>query len=270
MPVTAGLIIGGASLLKGGFDFFSGRGKEKRAKKGIDKVLGGLETYSQDRYQAQTYQTPEEISQIKKMAETRMNSVSGLPGEDIYRERIGASQTGAMNQIQRTASDPSSALGAITNVYGRTQASMQDLSLRSAEYKAAQEQQRTQNYYQALQTGAQYDNMGQQFNANQQQAAFQSRVSADQNEYQYNVVNPAQARISMYGAQMGQGMSQQQSGMNQMFSAPLQGLQAYMGAGGSFGNGSSSGGMFNANPIASSTGQPGLPGMGGSNGYKGV
>ena len=233
--VLAGIIAGGAALTKGIAGIVTGSKQRKRAEKGVESVLSGLETYDQETYDAMQYKTPEEVAQLKGIAESRLESTSGLPGEDIYRERLARSQTSAQRAIQRTASDPTQALGAITDVYGRTQESIQDLNIRSAEYKAAQEQQRAQDYYQALQTGAQYGNIGQQFNAQQEQAAFQSRVSAQQQEYQYNVLNPAQARLSLYGAQMGAGMQQQQAGQQGAWSAPLQGLQAYLGAGGTFG-----------------------------------
>lgn len=267
-PITLGLILGGTQLVKGGFDFFSGRSKAKKNNESIDKLLANLPKYEQDRYKAQQYQTPDQISKIENLAKSRLSSRGQqLPGQSIYEDRISSSQGQAIHSIQQTASNPLSALGAITDVYGRTQQSLQDLALRSSEYRASQEQQRIDDYNQALQTGAQYGNIAQQFNAQQQQLEYSSNVSAQQSEYQHNILTPAQINLSRYGANLSAGMAQQRSGTDALFSAPSQFMGGYTAAGGSFGN---FGGNSSAPASTSNTNQPPLPGMGGSYGYKGV
>ncbi len=262
-PLAIAAIAGGAALTKGAINFFSGKKKEERATKRIEDILGGMSSYQQDRYTAKEYETPEQVAKMEQLAESRLGAQTGLPGEDIYAERIGASQAATSRAIQQTAEDPSQALGALTDVYGRTQQSIQDLGLRSAEYKSAQEQQRIAEYNQALQMGAQYSNIGQQFEAQQAQAAYQSNVGAQQQEYQMNVLNPAQVRLGVQSAQLSAGLQQKSSGFQGLINAPIQGMQAYLGAGGTFGS--------PAVPTAAAApATQALPGMGGSQGFKGV
>lgn len=235
MPVTAGLIVGGVTLGKGVFDYFSGRSKERREQRNIDQTLSGMSKYRAPIYQARQYEAPAQVAELESSARGRLGNIpTGIPGQDIYEQKIASAASAAKYNISQTADNPLAATGAITDVYGRTLDALGDLNLRSAEYRAATERQRYSDYANALSNSANYGNIAQSFNANQAAMQYESERMGGLNEYQYNVLNPANIRLGIATSNLGAGQAQSRSGIDTMFSAPFQGATAYLNAGGQY------------------------------------
>lgn len=233
MPVTASLIVGGSVLAKGAYDYFSGSSKERKAQKKIDATLQSMKKYNAPTYKALTYQTPSQVKEYEDISRSRLSNIpSGIPGQDIYEQKMLGLQSAANYNVTQSADNPLAATGAVTDIYGRTLGAIQDLNLRSAEYRSAIANQRYADYANALSQSANYGNIAQSFNANQQAMQYESERAGALAEYNYNVVNPANIRLGLATNQLQIGQNQSMQGINAMFSAPIQGLTTYTNLGG--------------------------------------
>ncbi len=236
IPLIAAGVVGAAAVGKSIYDTISGKKRRRSAGRGIDQVLANLPQYSQARYTGTTLEESPEMREMLDFARSRYESTpTGMPGQDITEQKLRLQQSGVMGQIQRTADSPTAALNAMQQVWGQTQGAILDIDARAAEYAAQQEALRAQQYQGAQVQMANYDMARQQFNAGESYRAYQSNVSAQQQEYEQNTLMPAQIKLNKYGVQMQQGYAQQQAGIQGLWNAPGQILGAYTAAGGTFG-----------------------------------
>ena len=156
MPLPAlalAAIIGGAASVatntaKGIFGGIQAR----KAKKGMEKMWKNRPTYERP-------QEAREMLDLYRQQAARTE----LPGQGLIEDKLGARTAAGARQVQKTASSSASALGAITDIYGREQDAVRDLGIEFAKYKSAQEAQLAQGLGQA----AQYSD--QEFQYNKQQ-----------------------------------------------------------------------------------------------------
>jgi len=122
-PLTiSALITGGISLGKGIF----GAVQAGRA----NKQLKGM--------QAPTYARPEEANELLDLYRQRA-SATRLPGQEAIESGLGATVAEGIGAANRAASSSVSALGAVTDLYGKKQQAIRDLGIQFAEYKAARQ-----------------------------------------------------------------------------------------------------------------------------------
>lgn len=85
-----------------------------------------------------TYTRPTEANELLDLYRQRA-AATQLPGQEAIESGLGATVAQGVSDVQNTASSSVSALGAITDLYGRKQQAVRDLGIQFAEYKAARE-----------------------------------------------------------------------------------------------------------------------------------
>ena len=136
-PLTIGaLVSGGVSLVKGIFGGAQGLSANKK----INNLRSNRPTYTR----------PDEVNQMMDVYRKAAGR-SQLPGQDLMEEKLGRSTAAGVRQVGKYASSSSSALGAITDIYGKEQDAIRDLGIQFASYKDAAERQLAVGYGQAAQ-----------------------------------------------------------------------------------------------------------------------
>ena len=122
-PLTiSALISGGISLGKGILGAVQS-GKAAKELKGM---------------KAPTYTRPEEANELLDLYRQRA-AATQLPGQEAIESGLGATVAQGVSDVQRSASSSVSALGAITDLYGKKQSAIRDLGIQFAEFKAARQ-----------------------------------------------------------------------------------------------------------------------------------
>lgn len=135
-PLTiAGLITGGVNAVK---SLFGGK-QLSDSQKALRKL------------KRPTYTRPQESNELLDLYRKR-SAATQLPGQEAIESGLGATVAQGVSDVQNTASSSVSALGAITDLYGRKQQAVRDLGIQFAEYKA----QRQGELGNALGQAAQY------------------------------------------------------------------------------------------------------------------
>lgn len=70
-----------------------------------------------------------------------LSSQTKAPGADVLENRLVSSTAAGVNDINQLASSPSSALSAVSNLYGNQMQGQQDLSIRNQDYNQQMQQQ---------------------------------------------------------------------------------------------------------------------------------
>ena len=87
---------------------------------------------------APTYTRPEEANELLDLYRQRA-AATQLPGQEAIESGLGATVAQGVSDVQRSASSSVSALGAITDLYGKKQNAIRDLGIQFAEFKAARQ-----------------------------------------------------------------------------------------------------------------------------------
>jgi hypothetical protein len=87
---------------------------------------------------APTYTRPDEVNEMVDLYRQRA-AISQLPGQEAIESGLGATVAQGISDVQKSASSSVSALGAITDLYGKKQSAIRDLGIQFAEYKAARQ-----------------------------------------------------------------------------------------------------------------------------------
>jgi len=144
MPITASLVLGGASVLKGTYDSIKAGSERKRALK---------------QYQENPYTTPQSQIQAVNKAATLAQG-SKMAGQDIMESNLSAKVGEGIGAIKRTAQSPSQALASTVDLYRQQMQQQNQLDLQSAgDYRVRQ-----QGYINALTTLAPYQDKAFQYN----------------------------------------------------------------------------------------------------------
>jgi hypothetical protein len=96
----------------------------------VNKALKGMK--------APTYTRPDEVNELVDLYRQRA-AATQLPGQEAIESGLGATVAQGVSDVQRSASSSVSALGAITDLYGKKQSAIRDLGIQFAEFKAARQ-----------------------------------------------------------------------------------------------------------------------------------
>jgi hypothetical protein len=118
------------------------------------------------------YKTPR--SQEQSLNILKGQATQGIPNKSTLIDRTGESTSSAARKIQETATDPASALAALTNVYGNEMETIQDVEMADA----AQRLVNMQNLSSGLQGQAKYEDRV--FYNNEFQPYMQSQMAASE------------------------------------------------------------------------------------------
>ena len=152
MPIGA---LAGAALISGGISAVKG-------------IIGGIQSLGARKKQKElwnsrpTYERPDEANEMLDLYR-KQAARTELPGQKLMENKFGATTASGIRQVNKAASSSTSALSAITDIYGKEQEAVRDLGIQFAQYKAMQEQ----NLAQGLGQAAQYSD--QEFQYNKQQ-----------------------------------------------------------------------------------------------------
>lgn len=112
-------------------------------------IVGAVQLGRAKRPKAPTYTRADETNELVDLYRKRA-AATQLPGQEAIESGLGATVAQGVSDVQNTASSSVSALGAITDLYGRKQQAVRDLGIQFAEFKAA----RQGELGDALKTGA--------------------------------------------------------------------------------------------------------------------
>jgi len=145
------------------------------------------------------YQVPEAVD--KYMALAQQAARGDMPGAEQERQGIAQTSAAGVTAASQLADSPVAALGALGRIQGQERASLRDLGIRTAQYRA----QAQQNLGQAYLNQAQY----------QDQA------------YQYNEFLPWQTAMNQYESYRQAGVQGLMGGADTMGSTAIQGMNMY-------------------------------------------
>lgn len=150
-PITLALLSGVPGVIEGGIGMWQGMKTIKEAE-AIREAAG-------DRPE---YEIPKSIQEYVDLYKGM--DVTGLPGEDIYRQEIGGRQAQTATAAGQVASTEAGALSALGQAHQQSLSSLRDLSIRSSMYRQQQENLKRQGVAGALQTQANYQDKEWQYN----------------------------------------------------------------------------------------------------------
>ncbi len=185
-PLTIAALAGTAlQAITGGIKGAIGSFRQAKAMRAINQGISNLPKYTR----------PESYDALLNMV--RQNARTPNKLESMLSNRIGTQQAASIRQINKAAPSSTAALGAITDVYGRTLNAVRDLGLTSLQWQDAWKKQLAGVYGQ----GIGLENMA----------------------YQLNERDPAMMRLNLEAEKFKMGREQASQGFN-MFASGMSNL----------------------------------------------
>lgn len=129
-PITISLIVaGGASLVKGGMDFFGRRGLMKKQAAAADELE---RRFPRPEMPVFEYQIPDELFQNRDLALSQYYDML-LPGQSFIENRIQGATAAGSRAIMDAGGGGADVLSAISRLYGAEQERMMNVGLAGAE-----------------------------------------------------------------------------------------------------------------------------------------
>jgi hypothetical protein len=166
----------------GMFQRGSAKAKQNRKERDLEQLIEKRPIYT----------SPSQIDEILNLRKSSLATDTKMPGLDLTRDRLGASTSQAVKNIQQSSNSVAATLGATSNVYKSEMSTLADLDVKGQIYSAAKKQALEDAYAQALQNKADYVDKAWNWNTGQKYGE------------QYNLLS----------SEISQASAEAQSGMN--------------------------------------------------------